>query len=83
MLTDHPLFWALGNTPFARQAAYRELCAEGMRATDSQRISDATNKGWALGDDAFIEGVKDSASRRLQPILKRGRPRLNSVPVNK
>jgi putative transposase len=83
MLTDHPLFWALGNTPFARQAAYRELCAEGMAATASQRISDATNKGWALGDDAFIEGVKESATRRLQPILKRGRPKLHSVPINK
>ena len=82
-LTDHPSFWALGNTPFARQATYRELCAEGMSAAKAQRISDATNKGWALGDEAFIEGVKELATRRLTPVLKRGRPSNNSVPIKK
>ena len=76
MLTDHPLFWSLGNTPFARQAAYRELCAEGMRASEAQKISDATNKGWALGDADFLERIATSASRRTQPLPKKGRPRL-------
>ena len=81
MLTDHPLFWALGNTPFARQAAYRELCAEGMRATESQRISDATNKGWALGEAEFLSQIAETANRRPQPLPRQGRPRkLNSVP---
>lgn len=86
MLSDHPLFWALGNTPFARQAAYRDLCAEGMRATESQRISDATNKGWALGDRDFLDRITTLASRRPQPLPKTGRPRiprLNSVPFKK
>jgi putative transposase len=81
MLTDHPLFWALGNTPFARQAAWRELCSEGMRATESQRISDATNKGWALGEGDFLSRIADSANRRPQPLPRQGRPRkLNSGP---
>ena len=79
MITDHPLFWALGNTPFARQAAYRELCADGMRASDAQRISDATHKGWALGDGDFLERISQSASRRAQPLPKKGRPRLHSA----
>ena len=26
LITDHPLYWSLGNTPFERQRAYRELC---------------------------------------------------------
>ena len=81
MLTDHPLFGALGNTPFARQAAYRELCAEGMGATESQRISDATNKGWALGEGDFLSQISDTANRRPQPLPRRGRPRkVNSAP---
>ncbi len=81
-LTDPPRYWALGNTPFARQQAWRELCAEGMSASDSQRISDATNKGWALGSDAFNASIADAASRRPVPSPKRGRPslKINSVP---
>ena len=84
MLTDHPLFWSLGNTPFERQAAYRALCAEGTRATEAQKISDATNKGWALGDDNFLAQIATSASRRAKPLVKRGRPKkpkLNSGPI--
>ena len=82
-LTDPPLYWALGNTPFARQEAWRALCADGMAASEAQRISDATNKGWALGSDAFKAAIADSASRRPTPSPKRGRPRatINSVPV--
>jgi putative transposase len=86
MLTDPPLYWALGNTPFARQAVYRELCAEGMSADVAQRISDATNKGWALGDDAFLSRIGQTANRRPQPVLTRGRPPIkpiNFVPINK
>ena len=75
MLADHPLLWALGNTPFARQAAYRELCAEGMQASVAQKISDATNKGWALGDAKFLERIGASANRRAHPLPKTGRPR--------
>lgn len=75
VLSDHPLLWAMGNTPFARQAAYRALCAEGMQATAAQQISDATNKGWALGDREFLNQIAPSATRRAQPLVKRGRPR--------
>ena len=41
LITDHPLYWALGNTPFARHEAWRALCAEGMAASEAQAISDA------------------------------------------
>ena len=84
MLADHPLLWTLGNTPFARQAAYRALCAEGMQATEAQKISDATNKGWALGEGDFLNKIAGSASRRVQPLVKRGRPKrspINSAPI--
>jgi putative transposase len=32
LLTPHPLYWELGNTPFAREAAYVELVRGGVRA---------------------------------------------------
>lgn len=80
-LSDHSLFWALGNTPFSRQAAYRELCAEGMAQSAAQTISDATNKGWALGSEVFLAQAAPAATRRLLPLPRRGRPRKNnSVP---
>lgn len=82
VLTDPPLYWALGNTPFARHEAWRQFCAEGVAASEAQVISDATNKGWALGSDAFKAAIAQSATRRPAPSPKRGRPRLpsNSVP---
>ncbi len=81
-LTDPPGYWALGNTPFARHEAWRQYCAEGVAAHEARAISDATNKGWALGSDAFRVAIADTASRRPAPSPKRGRPRLriNSVP---
>lgn len=82
LITDHPIYWALGNTPFARHEAWRALCAEGMATADAQTISDATNKGWALGSDAFKAAIADTANRRPVPAKKRGRPKsaINSVP---
>lgn len=84
MLTEHQLIWSLGNTPFARQAAYRALCAEGMQVGAAQKISDATNKGWALGDGDFLNQIAPAATRRAQPLVRRGRPRkpiINSGPI--
>jgi putative transposase len=83
LLTDPPAYWALGNTPFARHEAWRQYCAEGVGAHEAQTISDATNKGWALGDEAFKAAIADLANRRPGPSPKRGRPRLrlDSGPV--
>ena len=79
MLSDHPLLWSMGNTPFARQAAYRALCAEGMQASAAQHISDATNKGWALGEGEFLTQIAPLASRRARPLVTRGRPRKSVI----
>ena len=49
IITDHPLYWALGNTPFEREAAYKTLIEQGLSADEVAVVSDATLKGWALG----------------------------------
>jgi putative transposase len=74
MITDHAQFWALGNTPFERQAAYARMCAMPCDAAVLERIRKDTHRGWPLASDAFIETLRRSTERRLvrRPV---GRPR--------
>jgi len=74
LITDHALFWALGNTPFERQRAYREMCNEPLAEQDVNALMQATLKGWVLGDAAYREWASRMANRRVSP-LPRGRPR--------
>ena len=74
LITDHALFWALGNTPFERQRAYRELCEEPLNEREVNQLMQATLKGWVLGDDAYRDWASHTANRRVSP-LPRGRPR--------
>jgi len=64
MITDHALYWNLGNTPFERQAAYRQMLEEGLTTEQLGRIRDATNKGWVLGSAEFAELLNARANRR-------------------
>lgn len=73
-LRDHAAYWYLGNTPFERQARYRELCQEGLSATMLERVQAALQGQWVLGDAAFIEAMSTVANRRVAPSL-RGRPK--------
>lgn len=74
LITDHPLYWALGNTPFERQRVYRESFAQPLPEGDLRAIREATQKGWLLGDDAYRQRMAMLANRRIAP-LSRGRPR--------
>jgi len=73
-LAPHVDYWACGNTPFARQAVYRQMLQDGNPPSSDQRIAAALHGQWALGDEAFINGIAGAASRRLTPRT-RGRPR--------
>ncbi len=73
LVTPHALFWSLGNTPFAREAAYRELVRAGVAPLQQQELTSATLSGWALGSHAFKRGLQDSTPRRIAPG-QRGRP---------
>jgi len=74
LITDHPLYWALGNTPFERQRAYRELCEQPFDERETTQLMQATLKGWVLGSDTYREWASRTANRRVSP-LPRGRPR--------
>ena len=56
-LTDLAEYWALGNTPFDRAAAYRALLNDSSRSAEFDRIAAATMRGWALGSREFIESA--------------------------
>lgn len=70
LVTPHPLYWHLGNTPFAREQAYARRVEEGVPAAEVQALTDAALHGWGLGDAAFLEELHKQTGRR--PV--RGRP---------
>ena len=75
LVRPHALYWALGNTPFAREARYGELLTTGPGADAGLHaaLREATLKGWALGDAAFLDDLQKRTDRRLNP-LPLGRP---------
>ena len=64
LLTPHPLYWALGNDPFAREQAYAGLVQHGIAAELQSRLTDATLKGWGLGDPGYLESLAARTGRR-------------------
>ena len=72
LVTDPPEYWALGNTPFEREAAYGRLLAQGLDAAASRRIEHAAANGWAIGSPQFLAEI---AQRLGRPVRPRGRGR--------
>ena len=73
-LAPHALYWALGNTPFAREAAYAALVQAGLGAAMQTSLTDSALSGWALGDAEFLEGLQQQTPRRVTRGAP-GRPR--------
>lgn len=73
VITPHPLYWALGNTPFAREAAYAELVQRGISPVQQAALTDSVLRGWALGEPDFVVDLQKRTERR---VTKRtaGRP---------
>jgi putative transposase len=73
LITEHPVFWALGNTPFARDLAYRHLTEQALTSKELQELTETTRKDWALGSEPFKKQLETQINRRVSPG-KRGRP---------
>lgn len=73
VITDHALFWALGNTPFQREAAYVALGRENLSEAEHARIEAAVLKGWPLASSEYQAQLQQSINRQVLPA-KRGRP---------
>jgi putative transposase len=73
-ITDHRLYWALGNTPFERQRRYNTLFEAPLAPAQVTALREATWHGWALGSSAFVESLEKSANRRPMPLSRGRRP---------
>jgi len=80
LITEHPGYWAIGNTPFERESAYRKTLEHALTPEQRQQIENAALKGWVLGSERFAKKLGAQATRRTQP-LSRGRPRKNRPPI--
>lgn len=65
LVTPHPLAWGLGNTPFAREAAYADLVQQGIALDQQKALTDSALKGWALGDRDFVAELEGRTDRRM------------------
>jgi putative transposase len=73
IVTDHALYWALGNTPFQREAAYIDLAQQGLSSDELELINASVLKGQPLGSDTFKAELERKTKRQILPA-KRGRP---------
>ena len=73
LISPHPLVWGLGNTPFAREAAYADLVRGGISASQTVQLTEAALRGWALGDKDFVAGLQMQTQRRVSKATA-GRP---------
>lgn len=79
LVTAHAMYWALGNTPFEREAAYAQWVQQGITTQQREALTQATLKGWALGDTDFVANLQKSTVRRAvkaqagRPVLAQAR----------
>jgi putative transposase len=73
LVTPHALVWGLGNTPFAREAAYAELVRSGVDSVQQGALTQSVHTGWPLGDKSFVQTLQKITDRRVTPSLA-GRP---------
>jgi putative transposase len=75
LISDHPLYRALGRSYAARQQAYRALFRTVLADEVVDALRTATQGGWALGDAAFAAEVAKAAGRRAVRLPSGRRPK--------
>ena len=74
MITAHKQYQQLGDDDKSRVKAYRALFKQKLGAEMVQQITDATLKGWVLGDSKFARKIEKLSGRRATQLPK-GRPK--------
>jgi putative transposase len=77
LITPHPLYWELGNTPFSRDQAYGELVRSGIGQDQQKLLTDSALRGWALGEPDYVAELQRRTARRVARASA-GRPPLAS-----
>lgn len=73
-LHPHTMLWSLGNTPFAREAAYARLVAAGLSQDLHRSFGDLSMHGWPMGDSGFLKRLEALLGTKVQR-QKAGRPK--------
>lgn len=64
LVTPPDAYWALGNTPFAREMAYADLVRAGLDAPLERAFARFAQGGWPMGDAVFAADVAHVGGRR-------------------
>ena len=73
LVTEHALYWRLGNTPFEREHAFTLKLSEGVASSTLQRIEQAALQGRVAGSSAYTARMEGRTGRALR-TQPRGRP---------
>ena len=65
LISPHPLYWELGNTPFARDQAYAEMVRSGISEEQRLKLTDSALRGWALGEPEYVADLQRRTERRV------------------
>lgn len=72
LIQDHPLYLSLGKSREDRAQAYREFFGQALEDETLEKIREATNTGWVLGNDRFRLEIEETLKRRAAPLRRGG-----------
>ena len=74
LVTNHALYWRVGNTPFDRELAHAHLLNQPLQATTLVALAQGVAKGQPLGRAVFVQRIRLALELPLTAPA-RGRPR--------
>jgi len=77
LVTPHEVYKQLGRSRKAQREAYSDGFNSQLDEPLVQRIRDATNKAWVLGDERFCQAIEGKLNRRALPRSRGGDRRSN------
>lgn len=81
LVSEHAEFWALGNTPFEREARYRQALHQALDIATLSRLRQHVHSGWPLLTEGGRRALANQLERPLAPRPKGRRSTLS--PINK
>jgi putative transposase len=74
LVTEHPTYWKLGNTPFERESVHAHRLEEGLPLQREQNLLEALRQGHAVGSAAFLTKTAEVTGRPTE-ARSPGRPK--------
>lgn len=85
LISEHPTYWSIGNTPFERESVHALKLREVEPKFDVGSLSMAARQGRPIGGLAFVRRLEQQAGIQVADRVRRGRPtklpRKKTVPI--